>query len=391
VQVFGVGAARLRDNGPLDLVVSYGNQLGVLLGNGDGTFQPLQFPLTGESITDVALDHFRGADQPPDLAVVSGDHVDILLGNGDGTFGDPTPFALAAGFAQAIAVGDLNGDGKLDIVTSHFAGTVSVLLGNGDGTFQAPMAINGVAARQYSLALADFNGDGNLDIVTSNYDGNVAVLLGNGDGTFRSARYFDGGPQVASVHVADFDQDGHQDLVVQNYNGMAILYGNGDGTFQNAVQYDMPFVAQRQLQVADFNGDTFPDISVLSYNFGTVDVYLNVGRPSPAPHGGGRPATPARPEIGLSVDDLVFGAGDRPLPALPPDPILPVPEMRPPSLEARRLDQFFEAIGRESLVPYASLVDGDDLSAASLWWQDASRWRSADTTPSAADVKRRPF
>jgi autotransporter-associated beta strand protein len=274
-QIGGVLAAQTRPGGPLDLLVTFSDRIAVLLGNGDGTFQDPQYDMIG-GVGSLATAHFRGPDQPLDLAAASDDHVNILLGNGDGTFADPMSFPLAAGFAQAIAVGDINGDGNPDIVTSHLNGQLSALLGNGDGTFQnATLLTNGVD-RRYGVILADLNADGHLDIATTDYSGyGVDVWLGNGDGTFQRPHYFGAGPLVTAVLAADFAHDGTLDLIVQNYNGVAVLYGNGDGTFRDPVQYDIP-VAMRQMQVADFNGDGFPDVSLVLYG-GSLDVFLNVG------------------------------------------------------------------------------------------------------------------
>src|SRR5262249_40237529 len=135
-----------------------------------------------------------------------------------------------------------------------------------------------------STVLADVNHDGNLDLVLNDPSfQRVAVLLGNGDGTFRAPIYSAVGlPE--SVAVADLDQDGNLDLVVQN-GAVSILSGNGDGTFRSPVRYDIA-AAQRQLQIADFNGDGFPDVAVLVYVGGSLDVFLNAGR---GRGGGGQP------------------------------------------------------------------------------------------------------
>jgi hypothetical protein len=159
------------------------------------------------------------------------------LGKGDGTFQAAVDYAV--GYEpSSVAVGDFNGDGKLDLVTANH-NTVSVLLGNGDGTFQAAVRYNvGPARAARSVAVSDFNGDGKLDLVTADYYGNNAsVLLGKGDGTFQAAlRYVGGGGAVA---VGDFNGDGAPDVVTAASTGVAVLL-NTRGTVANLTSAPNP-------------------------------------------------------------------------------------------------------------------------------------------------------
>jgi hypothetical protein len=198
----------------------------VLLGNGDGTFRAnVDYP-TGRFAVAVAVVDVSG-DGNPDLVVANQDanSLSVLLGNGDGTFqmrfdyltGSTDPGAVS--MRAALAVADVNGDGKPDLVetnSTRFGDTVSVLLGNGDGTFRARMDRR-LAAKAYSVALADVSGDGKLDLVTANGIANtVSVLLGNGDGTFQSDAAFGTAGFPYSIAVADLNGDGKGDLVVTN-------------------------------------------------------------------------------------------------------------------------------------------------------------------------------
>jgi hypothetical protein len=235
-------------------------------------------PATGSGPLTLATGDFNG-DGKMDVvtaniglftSVVPGDNVSILLGNGDGTFQAAVnyPVGVAPLF---VAVGDFNGDGKLDVVTANAnSNNVSILLGNGDGTFQD--AVNySVGLEPEWVAIGDFNRDGKLDLAVTNTNasgtGNVSILLGNGDGTFQTAVNYTAGANPQSVAIGDFDMDGKLDLAVANAttSNVSILLGNGDGTFQTAVNYPIGLVAF-SLLVADFNGDGKLDLVVGDIN-----------------------------------------------------------------------------------------------------------------------------
>ena len=124
-----------------------------------------------------------------DLVVVNqgSNTISVLLGNGNGTFQPRTDYATGTGPA-GVAVGDFNGDGKLDIaVANKGANSVSILLGNGDGTFQ-PKTDIALPLTPVALTVGDFNGDGKADLAVATYNATqdaVTMLLGNGNGTFQ--------------------------------------------------------------------------------------------------------------------------------------------------------------------------------------------------------------
>jgi uncharacterized repeat protein (TIGR01451 family) len=167
----------------------------------------------------------------------------------------------------AIAVGDFNGDGKIDIAVANTgSGDVSILLGNGDGTFQP--AVNYSAGNSPStIAVGDFNGDGKLDLAVfqpaaKSVSGSVSILLGNGDGTFQAPKTLALSVSASFMAVADFNVDKKSDLAVCDAANIDILIGNGDGTFQPAKQTAL-LANCGALVAADFNGDAKPDVAIV--------------------------------------------------------------------------------------------------------------------------------
>src|SRR5215467_10432955 len=171
---------------------------------------------------------------------------------------------------SSIAVGDFNGDGKLDLAVCNFGDwNIYVLLGNGDGTFQAARSVYVASGGGFPwyVVTADFNGDGKLDLAVSNYgDNSLSVLLGNGDGTFQAPQTTPVGTNPGKVAVGDFNGDGKLDLAVSSVaNGtVSVLLGRGDGTFLP------PLVTpvgpnHWYFAVGDVNGDGRLDLAVDDY------------------------------------------------------------------------------------------------------------------------------
>ena len=282
-----VGMAAVADfngDGNLDLAVATdASGVLILLGNGDGTFQPPVAHTTGAEPVSLAVADLNG-DGIPDVIVSDTNYdrpaLSILLGNGDGTFQPQLTYTLAN--SSTLAVGDFNGDGLPDLAVAALApGSVSILLGNGDGTFRQGAAyLQGTAFG--SIITADFNEDGKLDLMVSVYGQHPSLLtmLGNGDGSFQPPSTY---PAIGLlVDAADFYGDGHQDVAV-NSNVFApgsgyllLLPGNGRGGFLQAPGYHGgPEPAA--LASADFNGDGNPDLAVADASAGTVSILLGDG------------------------------------------------------------------------------------------------------------------
>jgi hypothetical protein len=291
-RALSVAIADLNGDGKPDLVVlndltppvpcaSLCSNVSVLLGRGDGTFQPAVTYSSGNQIGyNVVIADLNG-DGKPDL-VVSGSRVSMLLGRGDGTF---QPAATFGPDTRTAAVADVNHDGIPDIVAAcDFS--VCVLLGNGDGTFQPAVTYDSGGTQPESIAVADLNGDGNPDVVVTNYmSANIGVLLGNGDGTFQPAVTYGTGGQPFKVAVADVNGDGKPDLAVACIaSGNAVLLGNGDGSLQSAVFYRSGGGFPGSVAIADVNGDGAPDLLVADWaggprGDGLVSVLLNTSGP----------------------------------------------------------------------------------------------------------------
>lgn len=271
------------------------------------TISPVSADFNGDGLQDVIFTGFDGT-------------AGIALSKGDGTLKTPvfviqppTPFACDL---YDAAAGDINGDGKMDVVFAYSGdspcgGSTTpsgylVALGNGDGTFKTPV-FTPYGKEGYTLALGNFHGKNKpLDLVFSDTTGNpatasVTLLTGNGDGTFGSPLTVSAGSSVVQILTADYNQDGNPDLtfiaspqfVVSSgsYAGASQqLPGNGDGTFGPAVTLTDETLNLNAVY-ADVNGDGIPDLigdgqeGVLSVNLGTgsgqfaapIDYYTLAG------------------------------------------------------------------------------------------------------------------
>ena len=308
VNTFSVAVADLNGDGKLDIVTASqctiggrcnynegdDGRIGVLLGNGDGTFQPARGYYSGGGTAYSVVVGDVNSDGKMDIVVVNAcvgfnncdsGSVGVLLGNGDGTFQQAVSYSSGGYQPLPIALADVNGDRKLDIVVGNACVTfgncvnssASLLLGNGDGTFQPPVTFDPGGSTPAAIAVTDLNGDGHPDLLIAlrclyetDCSGGMSVFMGNGDGTFQTPVVYDTGGAVASaIRIEDIDADGKLDAIVANgdisrdenqMGNIAVFRGNGDGTFQVPALYDSGGFDSLTVAVADVNGDSIPDL-----------------------------------------------------------------------------------------------------------------------------------
>jgi hypothetical protein len=282
-------------DGTLGLVVanSSSSNITVYTGNGRGGFAVFGGVFAvGQNPDALAVGDFGSStsnrpDGIPDIVVANrvDNDINLLIGDGEGGFTVYKNLDFGVGIdPQAVAVGDFNGDGLLDVAVANFGlqvggndGRLSVLLRRSDGGFNQTVLTLGINPN--AVAVADFNRDGVPDLVVSNFGSNtVSVLLGNGDGSFQAAQNFNSGSGPDAVAVDDFNRDGIPDLAVANQKDgtVSVLLGNGNGTFKSAVAYAAAS-EPKGMTVSDFNGDGKLDLAVADFGFAGGNVSLLLG------------------------------------------------------------------------------------------------------------------
>ncbi|MEX8522490.1 MAG: cadherin-like domain-containing protein [Leptothrix ochracea] len=265
------------------------SQVSVLLNAGGATFGLAKaFPVAGAMPYGLALADLNG-DGALDIVTAdadTGDTVSVLLNDKTGNFPVPVGYSVAPAGSKvfhspkAVVVADVNGDGKLDLITANNAsGDVSVLPGTGLGTFGVAQTYT-VGVFPLGVAVADLNGDTFPDIVTANSGSNaVSILMNDKVGGFAPAQSVAVGFNPMSVKLVDVNGDGAIDIVSvdQLSNQVSILTNNGTGGFGTATAQVVAGVSPGALATADLNGDGRPDLVTVDAGSAGVSVFLNAG------------------------------------------------------------------------------------------------------------------
>lgn len=288
----------LNKDGIQDLMVGHAGKIEVLLGKGKGTFAaPATYP-TGFYPGKITAADFNG-DSKKDLAVINQEGISTLFGKGNGKF-VPTITYLSG--SRGLTAADFNGDGKDDLAVTgssgypYNAGIVRVLLNNiGIGEFAPSVTYSSGGNTATSTSTADFNKDGKADLAVANKSSNtIGILLGNGTGLLPAVTYPSGGKSPLRIDTADFNKDGKPDLFVLDSSAIGVVLGNGDGSFTATTSYATGGNSPCSVAKGDFDRNGTLDLAVLNSASATVGVLLGNGKGGFAtaityPTGGHRP------------------------------------------------------------------------------------------------------
>ena len=265
------------------------NRIGVFFGNKNRTFADQRTFDIGYRTNPYAIAYGDfNRDGQVDIISINNDtnRLNLLFGFISVNFSSKMTYSTGNQSTPfSVAVGDFDRDGRLDIVAATIDyGNVNIFLGFGNGRFLSQNNYStGNNSGPASVAVSDFNQDCILDIAVANsVSNNVYILLGSGDGTFSNENnYTTGdGSKPISIAVGDFNNDNRSDIAVANKLGktLGVFLGNGDGTFSNQANYSTgPYSGPTSVAVGDFNNDNRLDIAVTNYDTDKVGIFYGYG------------------------------------------------------------------------------------------------------------------
>jgi hypothetical protein len=283
-----IAAGDFDNNGTTDLAITNGSvlrDLTLFFNDGTGTsWTTTTLSTEGDAdlVAVVAANFSPSTDSNIDLLILkdsgAADFYEVWQGNGAGAFTE-----ISSGNTGSLpifaAAGDFNGNGNVDIaIVNYYGDTPTILLGNGDGTFSEAPGSLVTLTQPRAIAVGHLNGDAYIDLAVTNLgDNTVSILLGNGDGTFSAAANVASSGGVAGIVISDFDGDGKNDIAVAKFNAniVSIYRGNGNGSFDPTSTDFSTGTGPSFIVSGDLDKDGKPDLVVTNYNSNDVTILLN--------------------------------------------------------------------------------------------------------------------
>jgi len=269
----GFQVADLNHDGLPDIIGICEGGVGFMAGRSDGDFSPFVLWPTGTRPHDIAVGDLNGDGNLDCVTAEEENQVSILLGKADGTFQPRQVFAAID--PSSVGIGDFNNDHRPDLVIANYhPKTLSVMLQDQNGGFAAPI---GSPSGNFpgSLVVRDMDLDNNQDVVYADNFG-YGVVYGNGNGSFGAVDFADPPYGARSIAVEDLNGDNRPDLVVSNVPGVFIRFGAPNRTFENPVSYAIGDVGNA-ITIADATGDGTLDLLVSTNNKGRISLLSGLG------------------------------------------------------------------------------------------------------------------
>ncbi|CAF1433358.1 unnamed protein product [Adineta steineri] len=285
---FKIVTGNLNNDTWTDIVVTnyLGNNIGIFLGYGDGTFSTQTTYSTGSNSqpNSVVIRDINN-DKQQDIVVTTYNtsSISVFLSYGNGTFASPTTFSTGNNSGPKLfTFAELNGDNLVDIVVADYdANNIRILYGYGNGSFSLESTLpTGNNSAPRDVTTVDIDKDGHLDIVCANYNGgSVGIFFGYGKGNFSTQKLYSlgNGSYPYSVIVSDLNNDGQSDIIVPNsgIGNVVILSGYDNGTFTSQQTYPTKGLSNpHTIAVGDVNNDNRLDVIVVNYWSNNVEIFL---------------------------------------------------------------------------------------------------------------------